>query len=355
MQESLAIHKEHMRQELKIDKDTTDEKLRLYAMSGAERDKNELKYLQFIEKEEASTNKQIQKNDEDLLKVKLSSIEKETTTEQRKFVLLNKGETANALNQFKLIDEKLSKEKAELKQAEKNLKTGTKAYEDNVDAQDEIDLKSAENKKALNDAVINNKKEGLQQGLDSLIEIAGKESAVGKAAAIAQATINTYEGITKTLAKFPGPLGIALSVLQGVAGFKAVAEIAGIEAFEYGTDHAPYTGKAMVDEAGAELHFDNSWNLKSMGSSKGARITNIAKGDKIIPADISAIIKRTMFSNYNIDGNPSTGIDYNKIGEQFGTHAGKIVSAIKSKKPSNISIHVAKDVSSEVSLKGKKV
>lgn len=46
-----------------------------------------------------------------------------------------------------------------------------------------------------------------------------------KTAAIASALLNTYEGITKTLAKYPGPVGIALSALTAAAGFVQVRAI----------------------------------------------------------------------------------------------------------------------------------
>jgi hypothetical protein len=50
--------------------------------------------------------------------------------------------------------------------------------------------------------------------------------AIGKAAAIASATINTYEAITKTMASVPYPFNIPLAVAQGIAGFVQVSNIA---------------------------------------------------------------------------------------------------------------------------------
>lgn len=49
---------------------------------------------------------------------------------------------------------------------------------------------------------------------------------IGKASAIAQATINTYQAITKTWAEFGYPLGIPFAIAQGIAGFVQVANIA---------------------------------------------------------------------------------------------------------------------------------
>jgi len=54
--------------------------------------------------------------------------------------------------------------------------------------------------------------------------IAGQETAAGKALAIAASLINTYQGITKSLA-VGGFAGIAQSVAVGLAGFAAVTNI----------------------------------------------------------------------------------------------------------------------------------
>lgn len=58
--------------------------------------------------------------------------------------------------------------------------------------------------------------------------IAGKQTAVGKAAAAAQAGINTYQGATLTLANFPGPVGIAMAALTVASGIASVAKILGM-------------------------------------------------------------------------------------------------------------------------------
>ncbi len=63
--------------------------------------------------------------------------------------------------------------------------------------------------------------------LSSLMNTSSKKLfAIGKAAAIASATINTYEAITRTMANVPYPFNIPLAAAQGVAGFVQVANIA---------------------------------------------------------------------------------------------------------------------------------
>lgn len=69
--------------------------------------------------------------------------------------------------------------------------------------------------------------EGTFGALSSLMQTQSKELfEIGKAAAIAQATINTYEAVTKTMASVPYPFNIPLAVAQGIAGFVQVANIA---------------------------------------------------------------------------------------------------------------------------------
>ncbi|MFA6582670.1 MAG: hypothetical protein WCS77_00080 [Elusimicrobiaceae bacterium] len=61
---------------------------------------------------------------------------------------------------------------------------------------------------------------------------------IGKAAAMAAATINIAQGITQTIAWYPFPVNIALAALVGAAGAVQLANIAGVS-FAVGTDFVP--------------------------------------------------------------------------------------------------------------------
>lgn len=94
------------------------------------------------------------------------------------------------------------------------------------------DKKVAEDKKKLDADELKNAKAkqaamnaGLQTGLTTAQNVFGKESAAGKAAAIAQATINTYQAASKALAQFGVPLGIPFAALAVTAGLKQVKAI----------------------------------------------------------------------------------------------------------------------------------
>lgn len=58
---------------------------------------------------------------------------------------------------------------------------------------------------------------------------------INKVAGIANAIVNTSEGVTKTLAKYPGPLGIALAGVHAAAGF---AQVQAIRSQRFGGDGA---------------------------------------------------------------------------------------------------------------------
>ena len=84
-----------------------------------------------------------------------------------------------------------------------------------------FDAERAKKEKAKLDA----QKQGLMTGLSTAQQVFGKESAAGKAAAIAQATINTYQAASKSLAQFGVPAGIPFAALAVVAGLKQVKAI----------------------------------------------------------------------------------------------------------------------------------
>lgn len=62
----------------------------------------------------------------------------------------------------------------------------------------------------------------------AIADIAGRETAFGKAASVAQATMNTYQGATKALAELPPPFNAimaALTVVQGLMNVKQIMSV----------------------------------------------------------------------------------------------------------------------------------
>lgn len=81
--------------------------------------------------------------------------------------------------------------------------------------------KEAAEKKALEEAVAQSKKDITNAALSTITQIAGEQSAIGKAAAVSQATINTYQAATNALANTPAPppfpqIAAATTVAQGL-------------------------------------------------------------------------------------------------------------------------------------------
>ncbi|MEC4050600.1 phage tail tape measure protein [Flavobacterium sp. SUN046] len=333
--EEYRLHKEGIERQYGLDA----EKIQQKNKNNEKLTEQELKFLKELDSIEKKKIESSKKADEVNLNSKLKHNAEEEKDENKKYKEKEKSAYKNSVN--------------ELKNEKKRLQEDLKLVEGNAQKEAEIKEKLAENQNKLNTLVSNSKKESLQTGLNAFIEVTGRESELGKTAAVAQSTINTYEGATKEFAK-GGVLGFVTGGLVIAAGLAEVAKIEGIQMFAEGTTNAPYTGKAIVDEFGAEIHLGKNGNIKSMGSNKGARFTDIAKGDVIIPADVSAIIRQTMFASYGIK-NETPAIDYDEIGAQFGKHASKIVSAIQHKKESNTIINIQKDLRLRATFQGKRV
>ena len=108
-----------------------------------------------------------------------------------------------------------------------------------------------------------------------------------KQMAIAQAVMNTAQGVTAALGSKPwGPWNIALAGLVGMLGAVQIASISStpLPQFWQGTDNAP-EGFALTQEKGAEMITDKNGKIKTIGNNKGAQLTYLNKGDKVFTAD----------------------------------------------------------------------
>ena len=81
--------------------------------------------------------------------------------------------------------------------------------------------KEADEKQKLEEAVAASKKQITNDVLSTITQIAGEQSVVGKAAAVSQATINTYQAATNALANTPAPppfpqIAAGVTIAQGL-------------------------------------------------------------------------------------------------------------------------------------------
>ena len=86
----------------------------------------------------------------------------------------------------------------------------------------------ADKEKELEEAKAGARVDLASQSFAAVSQFAEEGSVAAKAAAIGQATVNTYQAITNSLANVPAPFNIASAALTGALGFAQVANIAGI-------------------------------------------------------------------------------------------------------------------------------
>lgn len=141
------------------------------------------------------------------------------------------------------------------------------------------------------DAILNNERASEEQRRKAEQEFEKKEAKIKRERAkkerenaLIQIAVNTAVGVTKALATTPPPGSFVLAGIITAMGALQAGLVASqpLPQFEKGTDNAPQ-GWAIVDEAGPELHTDKSGRVKSTGSSKGANLRYLEKGDKIFP------------------------------------------------------------------------
>jgi hypothetical protein len=90
---------------------------------------------------------------------------------------------------------------------------------------DTFDKQTATQRIALERQVQDEKLGILNAGINAAIEIVGRESAAGKALAIAQAVMNTYTGATRALKDVPYPFNFVAAATTIASGFLSVKKI----------------------------------------------------------------------------------------------------------------------------------
>lgn len=164
---------------------------------------------------------------------------------------------------------------------------------------------------------------GISYMASNLKSFAKEGSATWKALAGLQAALNMSIGITKALTEgatlYDKIIGVAFATTTGIMAISKINSTPNPKYAE-GTLFAEQSGTATVDEEGPELHFDKNWKLKDRGQSGGARNKYVAKGDKILPADLSKFIMKAQ-PQAIID--KSERIDYDKLASKIAEKTAK--------------------------------
>lgn len=141
-------------------------------------------------------------------------------------------------------------------------------------------------------------KERIQQQADNKRrEIQKREWKAKQQLALVNIVIDTAQAIATTYGQMGWIGGTAGAVFLGAMGAAQLALVASqkMPAFWKGTQNAP-EGFALVDELRPEVHTDKSGNIKSLGSSKGANVRYLERGDKIYKSH-SDYINQELFKN----------------------------------------------------------
>ena len=164
-------------------------------------------------------------------------------------------------------------------------------------ANEKAELKNAE-------AVANAKKAMALGSLSTIQDVFGKESKAGKAAAIAQASINTYQAASKALSTFGVPIGIPFAALAIAAGFKQVKSITS-------TPEPKFARGGMVRGAGT-----------GTSDSISARLS---KGETVINSRSSRMFKPLLSAMNEAGG----GVGFADGGSLDSSVGGQTIGAVK--------------------------
>jgi len=153
----------------------------------------------------------------------------------------------------------------------------------------------------------NQKLTGASQIAGGIAQIAGKESAVGKAAAIAQATINTFQGVTAALALTP-PASYILAALTGASGLATVAKIAGVKGAEGAASGLSSVASGVQTINSAKLPKAEKGMLVGNNHANGGININAEHGEAILTSkSMSNPVLRNLASAINVAGG---GVDF---------------------------------------------
>lgn len=138
--------------------------------------------------------------------------------------------------------------------------------------------------------------------MSSLSQSSNKRlAAIGKAAAITQATIDGYLAVQKALAAFPPPFNFAAAAAVGVATAANVANIAGI-----GFSGGGYTGPGGVNDPAGVVHKGEVvWSQADIRRFGGVSAVEALRTGSVAPAGNAQTPGRTLAAARNVHTPPA--------------------------------------------------
>lgn len=213
---------------MQVERTTAEEKKKLII----EKNNLEAQYILDNQNRQTAINDEQKKRDEDAKKKAEDDKKKAEEDEQKKLELETKlrEDKANRLvaeyeyentikaksfeDELKLFDQTRDLERQNLVASKASADAIVAFDKETAAARIQIERAQQETKMAI-----------ISDALGTIADAVGRETAAGKALAIAQATINTYMGATKALATYPPPFGAIAAATVVVAGLLQVKKI----------------------------------------------------------------------------------------------------------------------------------
>ena len=265
--------------------------------------KNSAKELEALEKEHAATMIEInQKFDAEQAKKDNENAKAKYEAEKQQWNDIEKQEKDHAK-----VLEKINSDDFKLKRIDEATYLNNKLMLLKAEGMNEIEAEAqiAEEKKKIDADLEKSKIDSIKRTFEALSSITTKNTILGKAIAVGQAIINTYQGASLALATVPPPFSFIEAGATIAAGLVDVAKISGakfaaggmISGSQYSGDHIPImanSGEFMVNNkamqnpqiASAVMAFNANPNGNVQGNSQltEERVAEIvAQGVKSVP------------------------------------------------------------------------
>jgi len=223
--------------------------------STVQEDKKKKEFLKAAQRQFDLEMGEIEK-EENLKKVERQKELEALLNEGKEYPDTIEGQKQKALAELDIEREKELQKAKDLGASETQLQAIKEKF---ITKEQAIKDKAAEQEEAREKAVANAKMRLASQTLGAITEILGKNSKAGKAAAIAQAAINTYQGVTQVWSSpsiLPEPFATAQKIVSTAttlaSGFKAVQNIKSTKTPNIGGAGGGSVGGASVSRAQAQ-------------------------------------------------------------------------------------------------------